>query len=566
MSEYQDIPLSRLHESTYNHRSNFDEAALTGLSASIATHGVLQPLLVRPSESTKDHGAGYEIIAGARRFRAATMAQLTVVPVRIVNLSDAEALEASVIENLQRVDVHPLEEALGFRALLEFDQAVRYDVGMIADKTGKSKQYVVTRIKLADLIPEAQKEFMADRMQIGHALILCRLTEANQRKALPEIWEEDWEEEEMNDGEHESKDVRILTPVSVKQFAHWCSRSFLLVLADAPFDIKSKKFTEGPCTNCSKRSGYNKLLFAEIATDSCTDPICYASKQAQTVAMTLKANPDIIKVTDSYRLDEEELKEFGKDIMVRQQYTAIDPDQKFDNDWARDRAKEDGELSPCKSMVPAVYIDGDEKGKVVNICHVFTCKTHPRTKASAQVPRGSGYKEPTPEERKATRAKELLEIKIKSTSRIQIFEAVVAEVPKKIGERELRFIAQILIDRMPFQETNSIAQRWGLYDPKSKQSRSTTEKKLKEHIRDILVSELPALIIETIVFQSANSEWHGGLDFAAESFGVDTKNIAKTVRADLTAAAKEKADKAKATAKAKEAKDKAKAEKTAAAA
>ena len=92
----------------------------------------------------------FEIVAGARRFRAAKIAEVPTVPVRIVSLSDAEALEAQLIENLQRRDVHPLEEAHGFRALLNLDEP-KYSVEQIAAKTGKSPAYVTTRIKLTEL-------------------------------------------------------------------------------------------------------------------------------------------------------------------------------------------------------------------------------------------------------------------------------------------------------------------------------------------------------------------------------------------------------------------------------
>jgi ParB family chromosome partitioning protein len=554
MSEYQTIPLSRLHESTFNPRRHFSEAELTGLSASIASHGVLQPLLVRAHQKqAKGEATSYEIIAGARRFRAAKMAQISGVPVRVVKLSDAEALEAAVIENLQRVDVHPLEEALGFRALLDYDQAVRYDLDMIAAKTGKSKQYVALRMKLADLIEPAQEAFLADQMQLGHALILCRLTPENQHQALPHVWQERWEQQDTDDDdeENESVDVRVLTPVSVRQFSRWCGEHFLLILANAPFDINGALFKEGPCTACPKRSGFNTLLFAEIATDSCTDPICYASKVDQQLATVLR-NPAVIKITDSWHIEDEIRATFGGEVLSRQEYTVIlDEDHTFHHSWDEDRAKENGQMKPCADMVPAVYVDDEEKGRVVNICHGFTCKIHPRRK-----PQKSTYKEATSEERKAVRTKELLEARIKTTAAIQTFEAVVAEVPKKMGERELRFVAQSILRRYQWNETDAIAKRWGLLDPKSKQTRTTTEKKIKDHVKDILLSELPSMIVELIVFQSVNNSWHGGLEPAAEAFGVDMKEITKTVRAELVAAAKEKADKAKLIAKAKEAKAK----------
>ena len=104
-SEYRNLPLLNLIESANNPRRSFDETALNELAESIRAQGVLSPLLVRPKGPHS-----YEIVAGARRYRAAQLAGLDSVPVRIVELTDAQALETSIVENLQRRDVHPLDE------------------------------------------------------------------------------------------------------------------------------------------------------------------------------------------------------------------------------------------------------------------------------------------------------------------------------------------------------------------------------------------------------------------------------------------------------------------------
>ena len=135
-TEYRNLPLAVLTESKSNPRRIFEDAALKELAASIRSQGVLSPLLVRPLNDRS-----FEIVAGARRYRAAQMAESETIPVRIMNLTDAEALEAQLIENLQRRDVHPLEEAQGFRALLNLDEP-KYSIEQIAAKTGKSPTYV----------------------------------------------------------------------------------------------------------------------------------------------------------------------------------------------------------------------------------------------------------------------------------------------------------------------------------------------------------------------------------------------------------------------------------------
>ena len=125
-TEYRNVSLSLLSESKTNPRRIFEDAALKELAESIRTQGVLSPLLVRPLTEN-----GFEIVAGARRYRAAQMAEADTVPVRIVNMTDAQALEAQLVENLIRADVHPMEEAQGFKALAGFGGA---DVHHRADR------------------------------------------------------------------------------------------------------------------------------------------------------------------------------------------------------------------------------------------------------------------------------------------------------------------------------------------------------------------------------------------------------------------------------------------------
>ena len=134
-TEYRNLPLAVLTESKTNPRRIFEDSALKELAESIRSQGVLSPLLVRPLNERS-----FEIVAGARRYRAAQLAESETVPVRIVQLTDAQALEMSIVENLQRRDVHPMEEANGFRALLNLVEP-KYSIEQIAARTGKSPTY-----------------------------------------------------------------------------------------------------------------------------------------------------------------------------------------------------------------------------------------------------------------------------------------------------------------------------------------------------------------------------------------------------------------------------------------
>jgi ParB family chromosome partitioning protein len=130
---------------------------------------VLSPLLVRPLTEN-----GFEIVAGARRYRAAQMAEAVTVPVRIKQMSDAEVLEAQLVENLIRAEIHPMEEAEGFARLLALEEP-KYSIEQIGARVGKSPVFVASRLKLVDLVPAAVDAFYANEIGVGHALLLAKL-------------------------------------------------------------------------------------------------------------------------------------------------------------------------------------------------------------------------------------------------------------------------------------------------------------------------------------------------------------------------------------------------------
>lgn len=146
-------------------RKQFDEAALSELASSIAEHGVLQPLLVRPLI-----GGGYQLIAGERRWRASRIAGLTQVPVIIKDLSDTEAAVISLIENLQREDLNPVEEALGFASLMKDFNLTQEEA---AQKVGKSRPAVANAVRLLKLPDEVLDMIRENKLSAGHARALA---------------------------------------------------------------------------------------------------------------------------------------------------------------------------------------------------------------------------------------------------------------------------------------------------------------------------------------------------------------------------------------------------------
>jgi ParB family chromosome partitioning protein len=142
------------------------------LADNIRQHGVLQPVLVRPLPGDKD--GFFELVAGARRYRASKLAGRETIPATVRELTDTRCLELQLIENLQRADVHELDEARGYAALMQL-QPDTYTVEILAEQIGRSEKYVYARLRLIQLIQEAQEAFYIGRLSVAHAFEIARL-------------------------------------------------------------------------------------------------------------------------------------------------------------------------------------------------------------------------------------------------------------------------------------------------------------------------------------------------------------------------------------------------------
>jgi ParB/RepB/Spo0J family partition protein len=209
-----DIPLDQIRPSPINPRKTFRND--DGLEESVAKKGVLQPVLARPLKNA--NGVTHELVFGARRFAAAKKAGLATIPAMVRELDDGEALELMLIENANRTDVHPLEEA---RALHELHVTHKRSLQHIAEKTGRTAQYVNDRLRLLNLTKRAQQIFVEDKITLGHAVVLSRLSPESQERAL------DPQERAVFEFEHTLFDPRNDSrephhkPRSVKEFQAW---------------------------------------------------------------------------------------------------------------------------------------------------------------------------------------------------------------------------------------------------------------------------------------------------------------------------------------------------------
>jgi ParB family transcriptional regulator, chromosome partitioning protein len=173
-AQIREIAVSRILPNPAQPRLSYEEDSLTELADSIREHGVLQPILVRPV------GSQFELIAGERRWRASKLAGREAIPAIVVEFDEQTALEVSIIENLQREDVSPLEEAAMFRKMTDLGYSVR----QLAQKIGKDKGYVENRIRLADAPPEIRELVSVRKDTLSHAYELMKISDERTRRRL----------------------------------------------------------------------------------------------------------------------------------------------------------------------------------------------------------------------------------------------------------------------------------------------------------------------------------------------------------------------------------------------
>ena len=176
---FQLLGIDQLVPGKFQPRRYFDEDELRALATSLEKSGVLQPLLVRPLSATDGAkgAAQFEIIAGERRWRAAQLAKLHTVPVIVQALSDSVALEVGIIENVQRADLNPIEEAEGYQRLIE---EFSYTQAELAETIGKSRSHIANILRLTSATPKVRDGLIMGRLSMGHARALLGHPQADQ--------------------------------------------------------------------------------------------------------------------------------------------------------------------------------------------------------------------------------------------------------------------------------------------------------------------------------------------------------------------------------------------------
>lgn len=259
-SNVLDIKLSAIIPSATNPRKTFEKENIQDLADSMKSVGLLQAIILRPLAD------GFEIVAGERRYRAALHLKWETIPGLVRDISDDEMLEIQIIENLQREDVSPLDEAHAFKTLLQ-----KENIDWLASRIHKTKKYIADRLKLNDLVPEAAEHVSAGTLPLGHAVVISKLSFADQQACIRKCISKSY-------GENTDEDYCKIPLEELKDFI---SDTIMLEFKKAPFDPDDAILYEnaGACKVCPKRTCNSNLLFQDITKDDkCTDASCFNEK------------------------------------------------------------------------------------------------------------------------------------------------------------------------------------------------------------------------------------------------------------------------------------------------
>jgi ParB family transcriptional regulator, chromosome partitioning protein len=501
--------LDSIRESPLNPRKNFFN--LEELAEDFKKRGILQPLMVRPKNQH------YELIFGARRFRASKIAGLQQVPAIVREMDDNDALETMIVENGKRDDVHELEEAAGYKMLRDRG----YEVSAIAAKVSKDESYVYKRLKLLDLIKPIQAAFLEGRINAGHAMHIARLPGDAQKQAFEMLFTDRWGYKQSG------KDLEAR---SVKDLEIWIKEHILLDLHSVPFkkDDASLIPAAGSCMNCSYRTGFIPQLFSDLAKkDTCTHPTCFQAKLMEHTTRLVEANPSYARVTLDYNRTAA-----NKTVLPQSEYHLIET--------KKDR---------CQLMQKAIVIEGHSQcGHVVEICADPKCPSHAGRKHTQSA-----------EDMKWKEKQRLEDLKRKKTREIRsrILRAALAELRVPLERNDLEMIISGLWTMCGDDNLKAIeaGNKWERI--KGQYGGVDHRAMLTKNLPNLDEAGLARLLMEMALIRDLN----GIPDYAEDKFdrllafarnnGIDSKSIEKQVEAEFATAEVRRKEREKKTKKAK---------------
>jgi ParB family transcriptional regulator, chromosome partitioning protein len=385
------IELDKIHPSPLEpqakRRARTTPEDLAELASSISKHGLINPITVRPNDD------GFEIVAGERRWMATRQAGLASIRAIVKDLSDADAEEIQLSENLDRQDLHPLDEAFWYKHLMAKPNATLTDVAI---RVGKSESHVHRYLKLNDLCDQAMKDFADGHLPIGHAMEIAKYPLEIQSEVLCYSWKNGRKDEGVD---------------SFQSLKEKIERGVLKLFKQAPFSIKAKDLRPDglACVDCKERAGYSPTLFGNDfngKNDKCLNKKCWNSKIQEHIQITRQALAEEISkplnhvpiITDNWYVANDEKPE-GK-FLKSDEYKLVDSSK------------------PCGKQKMAIYFHGKQIGKTDLICPKTSgCEVHWKSSGSSSYSRET----PSPAER-SKRKEEIFDVKVAEAVRKRVLK------------------------------------------------------------------------------------------------------------------------------------------------
>jgi len=463
------VPLEELNLSPLNPRKHFDQRKMNDLIASIKEKGILLPLLVRKQ------GKKYEIVSGARRFKAAEAAGIKKAPVIVRDLDDQSVLEIQIIENSQREDIHPLEEAEGYAIL---SRRPGYNTAKIAEKVGRSEKYIYDRIKLyKSLTKEAKDLFIKNNFTASHAILLARLGPTDQKRAMDPyrcaLFNYDQGQYDLDGNRTRVK------PRSVREFEDWIEDNVRF-----------------------ERDKVDPMLFpdtAKVMTDA-------KEKKEKVVAITAEHF-----VQTSARADERTI---------------------VPTSWRRADGKHKSKT--CEHSVIGVFVAGKGRGQTMEVCIAKEkCKVHwgqwQKDRAKRQKDRGKQSKDP-----KTGKTDPVAEAKARRKGRVDAM--VLEQIDQKVLEGLLSVLSMKKVDEIIAPALIELVDQFSQSGREVLEHRKEKGYDVGKYAKTLNPLNRALLLVEMVARHAIEEDWQGGdfLKIAKDGFGVNVDRIEKHLREETT--------------------------------
>jgi ParB/RepB/Spo0J family partition protein len=446
----QQIAIGNLNPSPLNPRKTIDAAFLAQLASSIEQLGVQVPLLVRPASFAKGNISVYEIVAGHRRYFAAQHTKLTTLPCIVREMTDDEASEIMVVENLQREDLPALEEADAYEGLL----ATLGSAPAVAARVGKPVEYVTRRLKLRTLIPFSRQALGGKLIAVDHALLLSKLADKEQETALrfvlqPGATRKDKTADivasalkDLRGGDDDAGESRwhrhYWQPQSVQNLKSFIEREIKLELKRAPWDLGDANLlpSAGACSGCAKNTAANTALFGDLAVSDarCTDAVCFNAKRDAFVQVQLaavqSAGKDAVRISWKRTSAKPSKLQESSEKYLAQTFKA--------GQWV------EAKKGSCGFVHAGVTVDFDEQiygtadakkkpGMTLLVCVAAGCKAH-KKEWEKPAPSNGGMVNQNSAEARAKREKNEQLVKAENAIRAELVKKAIAKVDRLAGE------------------------------------------------------------------------------------------------------------------------------------